>query len=64
MNTRSFTISSRSTAHGGGWKLCLLEDDQEVGGGVFPPQKTDGELADYIAYCEAFNTAQDHLGDE
>ena len=31
-----YKISSRSEALGGGWRLQLLEDDVEVGGGVFP----------------------------
>lgn len=32
----SYTIVPRPSALGGGWKLTLLEDGEEVGGGVFP----------------------------
>jgi hypothetical protein len=35
-------IEARDSALGGGWRLRLLEDGEEVGGGVFP-------LADYLA---------------
>jgi hypothetical protein len=34
---RRFEIVERPFALGGGWKLTLFEDDQEAGGGVFPP---------------------------
>lgn len=33
----SYEINPRPVELGGGWKLRLLEDGQEVGGGVFPP---------------------------
>lgn len=33
---RGFEIVPRPAALGGGWKLTLLEDGQEAGGGVFP----------------------------
>jgi hypothetical protein len=33
---RGFEIVPRPAALGGGWKLTLLHDDEEVGGGVFP----------------------------
>jgi hypothetical protein len=32
----SYEIKPRSAELGGGWKLELLQDGQEVGGGVFP----------------------------
>lgn len=32
----TYEITPRPRALGGGWKLSMLEDDQEVGGGVFP----------------------------
>lgn len=32
----SYEITPRPAELGGGWKLTLLQDDQEVGGGVFP----------------------------
>lgn len=33
---RGFEIVPRPAGLGGGWKLTLLEDGQEAGGGVFP----------------------------
>lgn len=33
---RGFEIVPRPAGLGGGWKLILLEDGQEAGGGVFP----------------------------
>jgi hypothetical protein len=35
--SRSYEIIPRSANLGGGWRLRLLEDGQETGGGVFPP---------------------------
>jgi len=32
----SYEIKPRPAELGGGWKLTLLEDGQEAGGGVFP----------------------------
>lgn len=32
----SYEIKARPAELGSGWKLVLLEDGQEVGGGVFP----------------------------
>jgi len=32
----SYEINPRPVELGGGWKLTLLQDDQEAGGGVFP----------------------------
>jgi hypothetical protein len=37
-----YEITARDSALGGGWQLRMLEDGEEVGGGVFP-------LADYLA---------------
>jgi hypothetical protein len=37
-----YEITARDSALGGGWRLRLLEDGEEVGGGVFP-------LAEYLA---------------
>ena len=42
MTAYGYTIEARDSALGGGWRLRLLEDGEEVGGGVFP-------LADYLA---------------
>lgn len=33
----SYEITPRPTELGGGWRLRLLEGNEEVGGGVFPP---------------------------
>lgn len=38
---RSYEIVPRPADLGGGWKLTLLEDGQEAGGGVFPVPKED-----------------------
>ena len=35
----SYEITLRPDALGGGWKLRLLENGEETGGGVFPPVK-------------------------
>ncbi len=34
----SHEITPRPVELGGGWRLRLLEDGVEVGGGVFPPE--------------------------
>jgi hypothetical protein len=34
----SYEILPRPAELGGGWRLRLLENNEEVGGGVFPPQ--------------------------
>lgn len=33
----SYEITLRPDALGGGWRLSLLENGEETGGGVFPP---------------------------
>jgi len=38
--TYSYEITPRPVELGGGWRLRLLEDGVEVGGGVFPPEDT------------------------
>lgn len=35
-----YEINQRPAELGGGWQLRLLEDGQEVGGGVFSPEGT------------------------
>lgn len=37
----SYEITPRSVELGGGWRLRLLEDDEEVGGGVFLVEPAD-----------------------
>jgi len=36
MIERSYQIEPRPADLGGGWRLRLIEDGEEVGGGVFP----------------------------
>jgi hypothetical protein len=48
----SYEITPRQVELGGGWRLRLLEDGLEVGGGVFPPEG-EGEDALRDAYCDA-----------
>ena len=42
---RRYEVTSRSTDLGGGWKLALLEDGQEAGGGVFPIATVNPKIA-------------------
>lgn len=49
----NYEITPRPVELGGGWRLRLLEDGVEVGGGVFPPE---GEGEDAIH--DAFNDAE------
>ena len=37
----NYEITPRPVELGGGWRLRLLEDGVEVGGGVFPPLSED-----------------------
>lgn len=39
----SYEISPRPVELGGGWRLRLLENGEEVGGGVFPVPAVDAE---------------------
>jgi hypothetical protein len=39
----TYDITPRSAELGGGWRLQLLEDGVEVGGGVFPPVETGSQ---------------------
>ena len=48
-----YEVIPRSEDLGGGWRLRLLEDGEEVGGGVFP--------AGDNGYAEALDTALDWL---
>lgn len=51
MTTYAYQIDPRP-AERGGWRLRLLEDGEEVGGGVYPEDEaTSGEAA----YCDALN---------
>jgi hypothetical protein len=37
----SYTITPRPIDLGGGWRLRLLQGDEDVGGGVFPMEEPD-----------------------
>ena len=56
----SHEITPRPGNLGGGWRLRLLEDGVEVGGGVFPPEctsETPMEDALQAAYDDAESEA-------
>jgi hypothetical protein len=59
----SYEITPRPVELGGGWRLRLLEDGQEVGGGVFPPVDyiEEQEIAVHEAFIEAEEVANDWL---
>lgn len=59
----SYEITPRPAELGGGWRLRLIENGQEVGGGVFPPVKgmeTEKEALQ-AAFDDAEATANDWL---
>lgn len=49
---RHYRIEPRPPALGGGWRLALVEDGEEVGGGVFP-------LAEYVGEPSPERAAHD-----
>jgi len=53
----SYEILPRPDDLGGGWRLRLLEDGEEVGGGVFPPVEEPGVTRD-DALADAFADAE------
>jgi len=54
MKNYSYQIDPRSVEVGGGWRLLLLENGEEVGSGIFPPIELVGdELCLQIAYDDA-----------
>ena len=55
----SYSITSRPDALGGGWRLRLFDDGEEVGGGVFPPASgiEDSEEALQAAHDDAMDNA-------
>ena len=57
----AYSITSRSDTLGGGWRLRLLDDGEEVGGGVFPPVEgiDDAEEALQAAHDDAMDNALD-----
>jgi hypothetical protein len=52
----AYEISPRPAELGGGWRLRLLVNGEEVGGGVFPPEH-DGANATVEAFQHALNEA-------
>lgn len=59
----SYEINPRPADLGGGWQLRLLEDGEEIGGGVFPPAEgiEDAKVAERVAYGDALREATDWL---
>lgn len=55
----SYEINPRPDELGGGWRLRLLEDSEEVGGGVFPPVDDieDAKEAQQAAFDDAESEA-------
>jgi hypothetical protein len=52
----TYEITPRPVELGGGWRLRLLGDGVEMGGGVFPPEdETDDAIQD--AFYDAENEA-------
>jgi hypothetical protein len=47
---RTYEILPRAAALGDGWRLRLLEDGEEVGGGVFPLSIGTVDPADGVAW--------------
>lgn len=66
-NEYGYAIDSRPADLGGGWRLRLLENGEEVGGGVFPLldylYDADGDLviALDLALADAEQEARDWL---
>jgi hypothetical protein len=54
----AFEIEPRSAALGGGWRMRLLEDEKEMGGGVFPIEEN---VSSDDAYADALQEGQDWL---
>ncbi|NHZ66628.1 hypothetical protein [Massilia genomosp. 1] len=59
----SYEVNPRAGELGGGWRLRLLEDGEEVGGGVFPPVEgiEDDQESDKAAYSDAMDEGEDWL---
>jgi hypothetical protein len=54
-----YEIAPRGPEVGGGWRLRLTEDGEEVGGGVFPASETAESKTD--AYADAMDEAEGWL---
>lgn len=59
----AYSITPRPDALGGGWRLRLLDDGEEVGGGVFPPVEgiDNAEEALQAAHDAAMDNALDWM---
>ena len=63
MSEHSYQIDPRPLELGGGWRLRLIEDGEEVGGGVFPlseyatEDEDNAEEAAKLAYEDALAEA-------
>lgn len=57
--TRTYKIEPLPSEHRRGWRLRLIEDGEEVGGGVFPASETEDSKTE--AYAEAMVEAEDWL---
>lgn len=55
MANYSYEIDPRAPELGGGWRLRLLEDGEEVGGGVFP---LEGDDSAGVAWWNASTEAE------
>lgn len=60
MPEHRFEIEPRPINLGGGWRLRLLEDDTEVGGGVYPPEPDLGITSD-DAHADALEAGETWL---
>lgn len=49
----TYEITPRPTELGGGWRLRLLEGDEEVGGGVFPIEQEKADPHQGITWWNA-----------
>jgi hypothetical protein len=49
----TYEINPRAAELGGGWKLRLLEDGEEMGGGVFPSSTDEAESREAFAAAQA-----------
>jgi hypothetical protein len=63
MATYSYEVHPRPAVLGGGWKLKLLKDGVEVGGGVFPPEAgaSDLQAALDAAHADAMDTGEEWI---
>ena len=55
MTDYSYQIDPRPASLGGGWRLRLLENGEEMGGGVFPA--SENETSKAAAYEDALAEA-------